>query len=103
MGQPPPTPPQPKTLLLEPAHFRSDPFQRTVMLDVAVAAYHGRAVGTTPPPHTSPRRARRVLIAAVAALAIGLGLWSTYLTMVETEGGRVFLESLYDVIASPLV
>ncbi|HUS67853.1 MAG TPA: hypothetical protein VMZ28_25130 [Kofleriaceae bacterium] len=103
MGQPPPPTQPPRTLLLEPAHFRSDPFQRTVMLDVAVAAYHGRAVGTTPPPDTHPRRARRVLFAMVAAVTVALGLWSTYLTLVETEGGRAFLESLYDVIASPLV
>ena len=101
MGQPPPTQP-PKTQVLEPAYFRSDPFQRTVMLDVAVAAFHGRAVGTTPPPDARSRRARRVLFIGVAAMAFGLGLWSTYLTLVETEAGRAFLGTLYDVIASPL-
>lgn len=103
MGQPPPPAQPPRTQLLEPAYFRADPFQRTVMLDVAVAAYHGRAAGTTPPPATHPRRGRRVLFAIVASMALGLGLWSTYLTLVETEGGRHFLESVYDVIASPLL
>lgn len=101
MGQPPPSSP-PKTQVLEPAYFRSDPFQRTVMLDVAIAAFHGRAVGTTPPPDARPRRTRRVLFGVVAAMALGLGLWSTYLAMIETEAGRAFLGAVYDVLASPL-
>ena len=101
VGLPPPGPPM-KTQVLEPAYFRSDPFQRTVMLDLAVAAYHGRAVGTTPPPDARPRHLRRALFAAVLAMAIGLGLWSTYLSLIESEGGRAFLGHLYATLVLPL-
>ena len=101
MGQPPPRGYQP-TQRIEPAYFRSDPHQPTVMLDVGL--YLGRAAGTTPPVPRPPGRrvALTLLLTMLAMTAVAFASRATYWFLVETDTGRAWLERLLAIIAAPL-
>jgi hypothetical protein len=93
-----------QTQRIEPSFFRSDPHQPTIMLDLAAGAYMGRALGTTPPPpvHAGRRPGTALLLTMLAMTAIAIAASLTYWFLVDTEDGRLMLDALFRVIASPL-
>ena len=97
----PPAPP--RTQRFEPAFFRSDPYQPTVMIDVTAGPYMGRAAGTAPPPvRTGPRPGTWLLATMISMTGLAVIASFTYRWLVDTESGARALEAIEHIIHGAL-